>query len=60
MTLTVATLHRQLGELVKRGHGRKHVCIDKGTFNLDGALILGVESISGVLFVKTADEGEQS
>lgn len=60
MTMTVAKLHRLLGEIVERGHGRKPVCIDKSTFHHplegDGALILGVESVEGPRWIYNCDD----
>lgn len=44
--MTINALYKQLSELVKQGHGRKTVCVDKGTFTHpledDGELILEV------------------
>lgn len=48
MTITIGKLHKILGEMIKNGHARKPVTIDKDTFahNLesDGVSILPVES----------------
>ena len=62
MTMTVEKLHKMLGEIVKRGHGRKPVCINKETFSHplegDGAVILGVEKIDGPIWIPTCgDDG---
>ena len=60
MTMTVNTLHKLLGELIEQGHGRKPVCIDKGTFHHpledDGAVILGVSGMYGPKFIANADD----
>lgn len=60
MTITVARLHRLLGEMVERGHGRKPVCIDKMSFShpleIDGCTILGVESVEGPRFIPNFDD----
>lgn len=60
MTMTVEKLHRMLGNLVARGHGRKPVCIDKSTFRhpleADGDVILGVECVLGPKFIPLADD----
>ena len=60
MTMTVAKLHRLLGEIVKRGHGRKPVCINKETFldnrESEGCVILGVDTIEGPVFVPNCDD----
>jgi hypothetical protein len=60
MTMTVATLHKRLAELVTRGHGRKPVCINKETFRdsleQDGCVILGVEAIEGPKWIPNCDD----
>lgn len=60
MTITVARMHRLLGEFVERGHGRKPVCIDKATFSHalegDGCTILGVEVIDGPNWIYNCDD----
>lgn len=44
--MTVSKLHKLLGEMIARGHGRKPVCVDKATFQhnceADGVTILDV------------------
>lgn len=60
MTMTVARLHKLLGKLVEKGHGRKPVCIDKRTFSHplenDGCTILGVDAIEGPRFIPNCDD----
>lgn len=60
MAMTVATLHKRLGEILARGHGRKPVCINKETFKdnreSDGCVILGVEEIEGPIFIPNCDD----
>lgn len=60
MTITAAKLHRLLGEIVERGHGRKPVCINKETFRdnreSDGCVILGVEVIEGPIWIPNCDD----
>ena len=60
MGMTVARLHKLLGDLVAQGHGRKPVCIDKSTFHhpleQDGAVVLGVDSIHGPKFIANCDD----
>jgi len=59
MTITVSKLHKKLEQLIKDGHGRKPVCIDKETFYSsledDGATIINVENINGPLWIETMD-----
>jgi hypothetical protein len=60
MAMTVNKLYKQLDQLIKDGHGRKHVCIDKETFYSlledDGATIINVEKINGPLWIETIDD----
>ena len=48
-TLTLNQLHKQLGKLIDKGHGRDQVCIDKRTFHHplegDGVCILAVGGV---------------
>lgn len=47
--MTIYRLHKLLGELIERGHGRKPVAINKRTFTnpleSDGAVIIDVDSL---------------
>jgi hypothetical protein len=58
--MTVNQLHKLLGELVSKGHGRKPVCINKHTFTHpledDGANILPVVSVSGPEWIYNTDD----
>ncbi len=60
MTITVASLHKKLADLIAAGHGRKPVCINKESFTHplenDGAVILGIESVKGPEWVGTCDD----
>lgn len=60
MTMTALKMHHLLGKLIDAGHGRKPVCIDKGSFShaleQDGCLILGVEKVDGPLLICASDE----
>lgn len=60
MTMTVGKLHKLLGQLVDQGHARKPVCINKNTFRHpledDGAVILGVEAVTGPKWIGNADD----
>ena len=62
MSMTVQALHKKLGDLVTAGHGRKPVCVNKPSFYSpledDGAVIIGVESISGPKWIgNISDDG---
>lgn len=58
--MNVAQLHRALGELIAKGHARKPVCINKNSFHHplegDGAVILGIDSVQGPIFVGMTDD----
>lgn len=60
MTFTVARLHKELGKLIKQGHGRKPVRINKSTFrnNLesDGVVIMDIEIIEGPIWIPMSDD----
>lgn len=60
MSMTVKALHKKLGELVTAGHGRKPVCVNKDSFYSpledDGAVIIGVESVSGPKWIGNIDD----
>lgn len=59
MPMTVTKLHRLLGEQIKKGNGRKPVCISKETFRhnceSDGVTILEVCTVA-LKWVPTADD----
>ena len=58
--MNVGQLHRHLSRLVKEGHGRKPVCIDKSTFQHpcedDGCVILEVHKVEGPEFIRNIDD----
>ena len=58
--MTVNQLHKLLGELIDKGHGRKPVCIAKHTFThpceSDGAYILPVDAVTGPEWIYNADD----
>ncbi len=60
MPMTVAALHKRLGELIVAGHGRKPVCVNKRTFydpcEQDGAVILAVHGVEGPRWIYTTDD----
>lgn len=60
MPMTVAALHKRLGELIVAGHGRKPVCVNKQTFydpcEQDGAVILAVHGVEGPRWICTTDD----
>lgn len=60
MAMTVQRLHKMLGTLIEQGHGRKPVCVDKGTFRHpleeDGATILDVVECAGPKWIAMADD----
>lgn len=47
--MTLNQLHKQLGKLIEKGHGRRGVCVDKESFKRplesDGCTILPIEHI---------------
>ena len=57
---TVANLHKQLTELIAKGHGRKPICVNKSTFmhplENDGAVILDVQYVFGPRWIGMADD----
>ena len=59
MAITVAKLHRILGEQIKKGNGRKPVCISKDTFThnceSDGVTILEICTVA-LKWIPTADD----
>lgn len=60
MSMTVKALHNQLGKLIKDGHGRKPVCVNKTSFHHvleeDGAVIFDIDDIRGPIFVYMTDD----
>lgn len=60
MTMTVATLHKQLGALIDAGHGGKPVSVDKETFTHpleeDGVVILDVQGVEGPRWIPEAND----
>ena len=58
--MNVNQLHKALGALVEKGHGRKPVCINKTSFNhpleSDGAVILNVQAVTGPRFITMTDD----
>lgn len=59
MKYTINKLHAELGRLIKQGHGRRIVHVDKDTFrhNLepDGCTVLAVAGL-GIVWVPTMDD----
>lgn len=59
MRYTIARLHRELGELISQGHGRRIVAIAKDSFQHncepDGVTILDVEGL-GIKAITNADD----
>jgi hypothetical protein len=59
MSITIARLHKHLGELIEQGHSRRPVCVNKESFShpleLDGAVILNVAKID-IQWVPTASD----
>lgn len=57
--MTVQGLHSRLGKLIDEGHGRKHVHVDKTSFQDnregDGVTILPLEGL-GVRLLNVADD----
>ena len=60
-TMTVAKLHKLLGEMVEAGNGRKPVCVDKSSFyhqlEDDGVLILDVVEAQARTITIADDDG---
>jgi hypothetical protein len=60
MTITVARLHKLLGELIDAGHGRKPVLVDKQSFTNpcenDGAILLPVSVVNGPKWIPMLDD----
>lgn len=60
MSFTVARLHKELGNLIDQGHGRKPVQINKQSFQHiledDGVVIMDINAIEGPRWVTQADD----
>lgn len=60
-TITVARLHKLLGEMVSDGMGRRPVCVDKSSFchplEKDGAVILDVTECRLEAITMVDDDG---
>jgi len=57
--VTLNQLHKQLGKLIEKGHGRRGVCVAKESFQhpleSDGCTILPIEHID-VRWIANADD----
>jgi hypothetical protein len=62
MGMTIGKLHKELEELIKAGHRRKPVCVDKQSFyhplESDGATILDIKEVSMQWVATLDDDGE--
>lgn len=60
-TMTVARLHKMLGELVESGQGRRPVCVNKASFyhplESDGVAILDVTEAAPDTITMADDDG---
>ena len=60
MSMTVQRLHKLLGQLIEQGHGRKPVCVDKGSFSSplenDGVTVFDLETVNGPQWLCMADD----
>ena len=60
-TMTVARLHKMLGELVESGQGRRPVCVNKASFyhplESDGVAILDVTEAKPDTITMADDDG---
>ncbi len=60
-TMTVARLHKMLGELVESGQGRRPVCVNKASFyhplESDGVAILDVTEARAGTITMADDDG---
>ena len=60
-TITVAKLHKMLGELVESGQGRRPVCVNKSSFyhplESDGVVILDVTEAKTDTITMADDDG---
>ena len=61
MGISVAKMHKMLGELIEKGHGRRHICVDKATFTdnreSDGVTILDVYVLKPACIEMADDDG---
>ena len=61
MAMTVARLHKLLGEMIDAGQGRRPVCVNKASFyhplEHDGAVILDVTSATAETITMADDDG---
>lgn len=61
MGLTINKLHKELTKLIKNGHGRKRVMINKNTFThpleSDGCVILPIKDIGITTYIILDDDG---
>lgn len=61
MRFTVNRLHKELGKLIDKGHGRKIVCVNKDSFQhnceSDGCVILDVQGLGIKTVPVIADDG---
>jgi len=57
--MTLNQLHKKLGKLIEKGHGRRRICVDKQSFQhpleSDGCTILPIERID-VRWIANADD----
>lgn len=62
MGMTIRKLHKELEELIKAGHRRKPVCVDKQSFyhqlESDGATILDIKEVA-LQWIATFNEGDE-
>jgi len=60
MSMTVQRLHKLLVQLIEQGHGRKPVCVDKGSFSSplenDGVSVFDLETVDGPRWIEVADD----
>ncbi len=60
-TMTVARLHKMLGEMVEQGQGRRPVCVNKASFyhplESDGVAILDVTEAKADTITMADDDG---
>lgn len=61
MAMTVAKLHKLLGEMVEQGQGRRPVCVNKASFyhplESDGVAILDVTEAKADTITMADDDG---
>lgn len=60
-TMTVAKLHKLLGQMVEEGNGRRPVCVNKASFyhplESDGVAILDVTEATAARITMADDDG---